>query len=57
MASQNIYYSSSTGNTETVAGYIAKASGLECVDIGDATNEEILSYDGLIVGWVRQLVT
>lgn len=46
-----IWYSSSTGNTETVAGYIAKAAGVDSFnDIGDAKAEEIEGADALIVG-------
>mmetsp|Transcript_8868 Transcript_8868/g.25566 ORF Transcript_8868/g.25566 Transcript_8868/m.25566 type:complete len:200 (+) Transcript_8868:439-1038(+) len=45
-----IYYSTSTGNTETCAGYIAEASGLAAEDIGDATDADITGADGLIVG-------
>ena len=30
-----LLYSTTTGNTETAAGYIADATGLEAVDIGD----------------------
>jgi flavodoxin I len=49
--SVGIYYSTSTGNTETVAGYISKAAGgVRIDDIGDAKDEEILSHDALIVG-------
>lgn len=45
-----IYYSSSTGNTETVAGYIAEAAGLEASDIGDASDDDITGGDSLILG-------
>lgn len=46
-----IYYSSSTGNTETVGGYIAEAAGgLDLIDIGDAKDEEILALDSIICG-------
>lgn len=47
-----IWYSSSTGNTETVASYIAKAAGCEkdFNDIGDAKIDEIEGADCLIVG-------
>jgi len=45
-----LLYSTSTGNTETAAGYIAAASGLEAVDIGDADVENIKACDSLIVG-------
>ena len=51
MAKVGIWYSSSTGNTDTVAGYIAKAAGVDDYnDIGDAKNEEMESADALIVG-------
>jgi flavodoxin I len=45
-----LFYSTSTGNTETAAGYIAAATGLEAVDIGDADVETIKACDSLIVG-------
>mmetsp|Transcript_19845 Transcript_19845/g.32927 ORF Transcript_19845/g.32927 Transcript_19845/m.32927 type:complete len:208 (-) Transcript_19845:1383-2006(-) len=46
-----IYYSSATGNTETIAGYISKAAGdLSMDDIGDATEDEIKALDAIIVG-------
>ena len=45
-----IYYSTSTGNTETIAGYIAEATGMDYNDIGDATDDEIKGADTLIVG-------
>jgi sulfite reductase alpha subunit-like flavoprotein len=46
-----IWYSSSTGNTETVASYIAKAAGeKDFNDIGDAKIDEIEGADCLIVG-------
>jgi len=45
-----LFYSTSTGNTETVAGYIAEATGLEAVDIADLTGDAIAGYDGIIVG-------
>lgn len=38
------------GNTETVAGYISETAGLSMKDIGDASEEEISSFDSLIVG-------
>lgn len=47
----SVWYSSSTGNTETVADYIAKAAGgLDYNDIGDASSDEIEGSDALIVG-------
>lgn len=51
-AKVGLYYSSSTGNTETVGGYIAKAAGggLDLVDIGDAKDEEIMACDSIICG-------
>ena len=36
-----IYYSTSTGNTETVAGYIAEATGVSAGDIGDKSADEV----------------
>mmetsp|Transcript_17864 Transcript_17864/g.22212 ORF Transcript_17864/g.22212 Transcript_17864/m.22212 type:complete len:240 (+) Transcript_17864:275-994(+) len=48
--STGLYYSTSTGNTETVSGYIAEAAGLSAEDIGDATDDEINGHDSLIVG-------
>lgn len=45
-----IYYSTSTGNTETVANYIAKAAGIEAHYIEDAKDGDLESYDSLIVG-------
>jgi flavodoxin I len=49
--SVGLYYSTSTGNTETVAGYIADKTGIEdWKDIADADEAEILGHDGIIVG-------
>jgi flavodoxin I len=45
-----IYYSTQTGNTETCAGYIAEAAGLEISDVGDAADSEVLKMDSIIVG-------
>ena len=45
-----VYYSTSTGNTETVAAYIADAAGLEAEEIGDASNSDVEGMDGIIVG-------
>jgi len=46
-----LYFSTSTGNTETCAGYIAAAAGgLEMEDIGDAENDAVTGADALIVG-------
>lgn len=45
-----VYYSTSTGNTETVAGYIAEAVGCSVEDIGDASDDEVKGFDSLIVG-------
>merc|ERR1719181_1823798 len=36
-----LLYSTTTGNTETAAGYIAAATGMEAVDIGDVDVETI----------------
>ncbi|KAL3898868.1 MAG: hypothetical protein SGARI_006578, partial [Bacillariaceae sp.] len=46
-----VWYSTSTGNTETVAGYIVEAAGgIPMNDIGDAKKDEIEGADALIVG-------
>merc|ERR1711907_877613 len=38
------------GNTETVAGYVAEATGLEAVDIADVDDDTVAGFDGIIVG-------
>ena len=44
-----VFYSTSDGNTETAAGYIAEAAGcLESKDIGDASDDEITGADAFI---------
>lgn len=49
--SVGLYYSTSTGNTETVSEYISQAAGgLTLEDIGDATDDDIKGHDALIVG-------
>jgi len=46
-----VYYSTSTGNTETVCGYIAEAVGTEdWADIGDAEDDDVTGADALIIG-------
>lgn len=45
-----LLYASQTGNTETVAGYIAEAAGLEAEDVGDYGAGDLAEFDGLIVG-------
>merc|ERR1711884_823988 len=45
-----LLYASQTGNTETVAGYIAEAAGLDAEDVGDYGAEDLAGFDGLIVG-------
>jgi flavodoxin I len=45
-----LYYSTTTGNTETAAGYLAAATGLTATDIGDVDVETIKECDSLIVG-------
>merc|ERR1719214_230360 len=49
-ASVGLVYSTTTGNTETVAGYIAEATGAEMKDIADCTPDELMGFDGLICG-------
>ena len=48
--SVGLLYSTTTGNTETVAGYIAAKTGLSEQDIGDLDGAAVAAYDGLIVG-------
>merc|ERR1711935_147858 len=45
-----LYYATSTGNTETVAEYIAEAVGVAAEEIGDAEESAITGADGLIIG-------
>jgi flavodoxin I len=45
-----LIYSTTTGNTETVAGYVAAATGAEMQDIGDVSPDDMLAYDCLICG-------
>ena len=45
-----LLYATQTGNTETVAGYIAEAAGLEAADVGDYGASDLADFDGLIVG-------
>merc|ERR1711968_419136 len=45
-----LVYSTTTGNTETVAGYISAKTGLEAVDIGDLDGAGVAAFDGLIIG-------
>merc|ERR1712242_347898 len=45
-----LLYASQTGNTETVAGYIAEAAGVEAEDVGDYGAEDLAEFDGIIVG-------
>jgi flavodoxin I len=45
-----LFYSTQTGNTETVAGVIAEKAGVEAMDVGEISAEDLTGYDGLIVG-------
>jgi len=45
-----VFFATQTGNTETVAGKIAEAAGVEAADIGDYSAEDLAEYDGIIVG-------
>merc|ERR1719379_223696 len=45
-----LIYSTTTGNTETVAGYITAKTGIEAVDIGDLDGDGVAAFDGLIIG-------
>merc|ERR1719474_2483073 len=50
MRAVGLLYSTQTGNTETVAGVIAEAAGLEATPIDDVAAADLAGYDGLIVG-------
>ena len=41
-----LVYSTTTGNTETVAGYIEEATGLSMTDIADLSGEDVAGFDG-----------
>ncbi|KAJ8598516.1 hypothetical protein CTAYLR_001388 [Chrysophaeum taylorii] len=46
-----IFYSTTTGNTETIAGYIQEATGLdEIYDIGSVEASTFTGFDGMICG-------
>jgi len=45
-----VYFSTTTGNCETIAGYISQAGGVEMNDIGDASDSDLLGLDSIIVG-------
>merc|ERR1712176_1011263 len=45
-----LLYATQTGNTETVAGYIAEAAGIDAEDVGDYGAEDLAEFDGLIAG-------
>ena len=44
-----LVYSTTTGNTETVAGYISAKTGIEAQDIDDV-GTSIADFDGVIIG-------
>merc|ERR1719367_397648 len=50
MRAVGLFFATQTGSTEEAAGVIAEAAGLEAVDIGDVSAEDLAGYDGLIVG-------
>jgi len=50
MEAVGLFYATQTGNTETVAGAIADAAGLEATDVSEYAAEDLAGYDGLIVG-------
>ena len=45
-----LFYASTTGNTETVAGYIADAAGISAEEIGSSSADEVSAFDSIIVG-------
>jgi len=50
MQAVGVLFATQTGNTETVAGKIAEAVGVEAEDIGEYGAEDLSGFDGLIVG-------
>jgi len=49
--SVGLYFSTTTGNTETIAGYIAEKTGIsDGMDIADADASDVAKHDALIVG-------
>jgi flavodoxin I len=49
-AGSMVYFSTSTGNTEVVAGYVSAAVGCEAEDISDASASQVEAFDSLIIG-------
>jgi len=45
-----VLFATQTGNTENVAGIIAEKAGVEAMDVGEFSAEDLAEYDGLIVG-------
>ena len=45
-----LYYSTMSGNTERIAGYIADASGVAASPVAEASSADLEACDGLIVG-------
>merc|ERR1712241_20272 len=45
-----LFYATQTGNTETVAGVIAEKAGVEAMDVGEISADDLAGYDGLLVG-------
>jgi len=50
MRAVGLLFATQTGNTETAAGTIAEATGVEAADVGDYSAEDLADFDGLIVG-------
>jgi flavodoxin I len=48
--SVGLYFSTTTGNTETVAGYLADLTGVEAQDPADVETADMLAHDAIIVG-------
>jgi len=48
--SVGLYYSTTTGNTETIAGYISELIGVEAQDPADVSKDDIMGHDAIIVG-------
>jgi flavodoxin I len=50
MRAVGLFFGTSTGKTEEVAGVISSAAGVEAKDVGDASPADLAGFDGLIVG-------
>lgn len=45
-----LFYATQTGNTEIAASAIAKKAGVEAIDVGEISADDLAGFEGLIVG-------